>query len=89
VEPSAEIRPELMTYTVDTNEAETWIGTVVDQNQTTVTLLLPDGQPSIWPRGNIEKLTPQAWSIMPDGLEQGLSMQGMADLLEYIMTTPR
>lgn len=89
VEPNAEIRPEWMTYTVDTNEAETWIGTVIDQNPATVTLLLPDGQPSVWPRSNIEKLSPQAWSIMPDGLEQGLSAQGMADLLAYIIATPR
>jgi putative membrane-bound dehydrogenase-like protein len=89
LEPNLEIRSEFMTYTLDTNEAETWIGTVTDQNQTSVTLLLPDGQQSVWPRSNIEKLTPQSWSTMPDGLEQGLSPQGMADLLEYIMTTPR
>ncbi len=89
VEPNVEIRPEWMTYTVDTNEAETWLGTLIDQNQTTVTLLLLDGQPSVWPRTNIEKLNPQAWSMMPDGLEQGLSPQAMADLLEYIVVTPR
>jgi hypothetical protein len=33
--------------------------------------------------------TMQAWSLMPEGLQEGLSPQAIADLLDYIMVTPR
>jgi hypothetical protein len=38
------------------------------------------------PRTNIQYLQAQPWSLMPEGLEEGLTPQGMADLLEYILT---
>jgi hypothetical protein len=44
----------------------------------------------VWPRDNIQYLQAQTWSLMPEGLEEGLTPQGMADLLEYVFAaTPR
>jgi hypothetical protein len=49
------------------------------------------GTQVVLPRANIQYLQAQPWSLMPEGLEAGLTTQGMADLLEYIVrptTTP-
>jgi hypothetical protein len=37
-------------------------------------------------RTNIAKMQSQGQSLMPEGLEAGLTPQGLADLLEYIET---
>jgi hypothetical protein len=43
------------------------------------------------PRANLRSLEAQPWSLMPDRLEEGLTQQDVADLLEYVLrpvTTP-
>jgi hypothetical protein len=45
-----------------------------------------NGRPVVLPRTNIQYFQAQPWSLMPEGLEEGLTPQGMADLLEYIFT---
>jgi len=62
----------------------------MDENEATITLRQPGDVEVVWPRRNIQSIQPQIWSLMPDGMEQSLTLQAMADLLEYIMmTTPR
>ena len=43
------------------------------------------GRPVVLPRTNIQYLQAQPWSLMPEGLENGLTPQDMADLLEYVV----
>jgi hypothetical protein len=43
----------------------------------------------VLPRQNIQYLQTQQWSLMPEGLEEGLTPQGMADLLEYVLAGDR
>ena len=56
-----------------------------DENLATMTLRQPNGVDVVVPRTNIESEQVQAWSLMPEGLENGLSPQDLADLLEYIL----
>ena len=88
VEPSAEMRPENLTCVVQTQAGENLLGILTDHNQQTITLRQATGD-QVWPRGAIDFLQPQPWSLMPQGTEEGLSVQGMADLLEYVLTAPR
>jgi hypothetical protein len=39
----------------------------------------------VLPRHNIQFLQAQSWSLMPEGLEAGLTAQNLADLLEYVV----
>jgi len=60
-----------------------------EDNGTTITLRQPASAGAVWPRANVQAVEPQAWSLMPEGLEQGLTPQMMADLLEYVMSALR
>ena len=84
VEPDAGIRPEFATYVIETATGENLIGLLRDQNSTTLTLAQPYGVDIVLPRANVPYLRSQDWSLMPAGLEEGLTPQAMADLLEYI-----
>ena len=81
--------PEYIAYAAETGTLDTLVGMLTDQTPATVTYANLNGTQSVWPRATIQTLQPQPWSIMPEGLEAGLNAQGLADLLEFIMTTPR
>ncbi len=84
LEPHAEITPGFGTWAMVTKDGDNCLGTKAEDNLLTLTLHSPQGGRSIWPRLNVQSLQPLAWSLMPEGLEQGLSAQDMADLLEYL-----
>ncbi len=86
IDPNAEVRPEFVAYVVDTKDDESLLGLVVNETATAVTVRQAYGKESIIPRANIAKMASQGQSVMPEGLEAGLTSQGMADLLEYIST---
>jgi putative heme-binding domain-containing protein len=43
------------------------------------------GSETVIPRAGIASMESQGRSLMPEGLEEGLSAQDMADLLEFIL----
>ena len=86
LEPNAEVRHDYLTYVVETAQGEPLIGLLRDENPTTITLQGSKGRPVVLPRDNIQYLQAQPWSLMPEGLEAGLTAQNMADLLEYLIT---
>jgi putative heme-binding domain-containing protein len=85
LEPNLVIRPDYATQVVESKEGQDLVGIVTDENAATVTLMQPGGDKIVWPQLNIRSIEPKSWSLMPDGLEQGLSAQDMADLMEYIL----
>ena len=88
LEPNAGARPDYLTYVAETADGESLIGLLRDQNPATITLqLLKNGAQIVLPRANLSYLQPQPWSLMPDGLEAGLTQQNMADLLDYILVS--
>jgi putative heme-binding domain-containing protein len=89
LEPNAELRRKYLTYVVETMAGEPLIGLLGDENPTTITIQRLDRGPVVLPRTNLQYVQAQPWSLMPVGLEEGLTAQDMADLLEYIVTTPR
>jgi putative heme-binding domain-containing protein len=85
LEPNAEISARFGTSVIETKEGENLVGIIADQNLSTITLRQRGG-PIVWPVLNVQTVQNPSWSLMPDGLEQGLSTQDMADLLDYVMT---
>ena len=86
--PNAEPRRKYLTYVAETAVGEPLIGLLRDENPTTITLQRLNGGGVVLPRDNIRYLQAQPWSLMPQGLEEGLTAQNMAALLEYITTAP-
>jgi putative heme-binding domain-containing protein len=86
IDPNAEVRPEFVAYAVDTKDDESLLGLVVNETATSVTIRQAYGKETVIPRANISKMSSQGQSLMPEGLEAGLTQQDMADLLEFIST---
>ena len=89
LEPNARVSPRDTTDVIETRRGENLIGLLEDNNPTAIILRQRDAVGLVWPRLNIQSIEPQTWSLMPEGLEQGMTPQNMADLLEYLMTVPR
>ncbi len=85
--PNAEPRRTYLTYEAETSEGELFIGLLRDHNPAAITLQPLYREPVVLPRSNLEYLEAQPWSLMPQGLEEGLTPQNMANLLEYISTS--
>ena len=85
LEPNAVVRRGYRTYVAETADGEVLIGVLRNENATAVTLQQLNGDPVVLPRANVRYLQAQPWSIMPEGMEEGLTPQDMADLLSYIL----
>jgi putative heme-binding domain-containing protein len=89
LEPNAVIRTNYSAYVVATGDGDCRIGVLGSANVMAVTLRQPGGVAVVLPRKSIASMQVQPWSMMLSGLESGFSLQNMADLLEYLMASPR
>jgi putative membrane-bound dehydrogenase-like protein len=83
--PNSEIVPGYATQVIETGAGENVIALKSTENSSAVTLRQPGGLEFAFPRSNIRSIESGNWSMMPEGLEDGLSPAEMADLLEYIL----
>jgi len=60
------------------------IGIIASETGTSVTLRESFARETVIPRSSIRKIQSMGQSLMPEGLEGALSLQEMANLLEYI-----
>jgi putative membrane-bound dehydrogenase-like protein len=85
LEPNASVRPDYPTYVVQTASGEALLGVLRNENAKAITLQQLNGVPVVLPSTGILYAQAQPWSLMPEGLEAGLTPQDMADLLEYVL----
>lgn len=84
LDPSRQVTPDFLSYTAFTNQSEPVTDLIVGETSTAITLRrqnLPDETLS---RNQIKELRAEGKSLMPDGLEQGWTLQDMADLLAFL-----
>jgi putative membrane-bound dehydrogenase-like protein len=86
LDPNADTESRGAACVVETGPGEMMVGVMQNGTSATLTLGQPDSAPIVLSRANMLSLQAQTWSLMPTGLEEGLSPQDMADLLEYLMT---
>jgi putative heme-binding domain-containing protein len=89
IEPNAEVLPDYRACIAQTTTGENCVGIKTEDGLEGITLRQPQGRSTVLPRLNLRYVGTRDWSLMPVGIEQGLSKQDMADLLEYIMVAPR
>ena len=65
-------------------DRELLVGLLGDETTTHVRVKLPLGQERLLPRTQVKGMRSLGQSIMPAGLEAGLTKQQIADLLEFI-----
>jgi putative membrane-bound dehydrogenase-like protein len=86
LDPNREVAPNFMAYLVETTDGESYLGLVAGETGTSVTVRQAFGKENVVPRAAIKKIQSQNQSLMPEGLETGLTAQDLANLLEYIST---
>lgn len=86
IEPNVSVRPDYLTQVLVSKEGQSMIGIVSDENRWTLSLAQVGKSKLVWPQLNISAILPESWSLMPDGLEQGMTPQDMADLMAYLLT---
>ncbi|MGV3772606.1 MAG: hypothetical protein ACO1QB_06870, partial [Verrucomicrobiales bacterium] len=84
LDPNREVSPRYAAYSVETEDGESYTGILASENAKSINLLLPGGSVSEFSRDQIKSFKPTGQSLMPEQLEEGLSKQDLADLLEAI-----
>jgi putative membrane-bound dehydrogenase-like protein len=85
LDPNRELLPQYVAYEVETREDETLLGLIANETAASVTVREAYGRETVVPRSNIRRLVSQKQSLMPEGLEAGLTPQDLANLLEFIV----
>jgi putative membrane-bound dehydrogenase-like protein len=83
-DPNKEVASQFIAYTIATNDGQTLVGIITRDDATTVTIKMPGAAEVTIPRANIKSTTSSGHSLMPEGIEAGMSVQDMADLLTFI-----
>ena len=84
LDPSAEVAAAYVAYSVETKGGESFVGVLASENPLSVMLKIPNGEMPRFTHENISSMRASDKSLMPDGLEEGLSTQDAADLLEFV-----
>ena len=75
---------DFVSYSVVTSGGDTLTGLLVSETPGGVTLRRPGTQDEFVPRERVVELQASGKSLMPDGLEAGLTPQDIADLLAFL-----
>ena len=84
LDPSRQVSPDYLAYTLVTTDGQILSGLVANETPGSVTLRRAEAADEIVPRASIELLKASGKSLMPDGFEQKLSPQDVADMLEFL-----
>ena len=85
LDPNREVLPQYVAQMIETKAGDSLVGLIAYENAAAITLREAFGKESVVPRTTIQKIQSQKQSIMPEGLEAGMTPQDMADLLEFIV----
>jgi putative heme-binding domain-containing protein len=86
LDPNREVNPQFVDYVVTTTDGRTLTGILAAETANSVTLKRAEGATDTVLRANIKQMRSGRVSIMPEGLEQQIDKQAMADLITYVMS---
>jgi putative membrane-bound dehydrogenase-like protein len=89
LDPNREVDPRYLNYTVHTTDGRVTSGVIAAETPAAVTLKRADGATETVLRAQIEELTSTGQSLMPEGLEQKINAQEMADLIAFLLAVAR
>jgi len=85
LDPNREVTPQYVDYVIETTDGRTLNGMLAAETATSITLKRAEDASDTVLRAQIKRMRSGQVSIMPEGLEQQLDVQGMADLISYMM----
>ncbi len=88
LDPNREVNPQYINYVARTIDDRIVTGMIQNETATSVTLVRGEKLSDTLLLSEIESLKSSQKSIMPEGFEQQLDHQAMADLLSYLTNLP-
>jgi putative membrane-bound dehydrogenase-like protein len=84
LDPNREVAPDYVAFLLATREGKVLSGILAEETSTSLRLRLAGGIDETVARVEIVELRPTGRSLMPEGIEQALGVQDVADLLSYL-----
>jgi putative membrane-bound dehydrogenase-like protein len=84
LDPNRNIEPDYVVLAAATRRGQTLSGLLAEETATTVKLRRAEGVEDTLLRSEIEQLRSTGQSLMPEGLEQTIGPQDMADLIAFL-----
>ena len=85
LDPNREVSPEFLEYLVAIDDGRVASGLVASETPTGVTLRGREGAEQTILRRNVVEISSTGKSLMPEGIEQTVSPEEMADLIAYLL----
>ena len=87
LDPNAAIEPRFISYNVETKDGRSLSGVFRSETATSVELVAPGIHETLL-RSDIASITASSLSLMPEGLEQGITPAQMNDLIAFLKAAP-
>lgn len=84
LDPNREVAPNFVNYNVATVQGRVVSGIITEESASAIVIKRPEGATDVIPRDQIEQVKSTGLSLMPEGLEKGLSVQEIADLIAFV-----
>jgi putative membrane-bound dehydrogenase-like protein len=85
IDPSRGVDAKYLNYIAVLTDGRTFSGLLEVETGSSITLLTAEGQRQTILRSDLEDLRSSGKSLMPDGFEQDLASQDLADLIGYVL----
>ena len=82
--PNYEVAPNYQTLSVVTQDGRSLSGWLAAESETSLTLRTAAGTEETVARSNITSLVASGLSLMPDGLEQTMAKEDLANLVAFL-----
>ena len=87
-EPSTTIHPDYVTYQVQMKDGDVLQGFIKSQESDVLRLFDAEGKETVIKRADVASVKPTELSLMPSGLLEGRSTNGVRDLLTFLLWEP-
>jgi putative membrane-bound dehydrogenase-like protein len=84
LDPNRRVDPQFTEYVVVTTDGRLLNGLMIAESTDSVTLRQPEGREQTIVRTDIEELKTTNKSLMPEGIERDVTVEQMADVLEFL-----
>jgi putative heme-binding domain-containing protein len=84
LDPNADVSPDFGTFLVVTKRGQTFSGLLAEETASSLKLRAAEGVEQSILRTEIEALRPSGRTLMPEGFEETLGPQGLADLIAFL-----
>ena len=84
LDPNRDVAPQYLQYKLRTKSGNVLDGLIAAESAASVSLKRAEGESTVVLRSEIDVLESTHLSLMPEGLEKGIDLRQMADLLRFI-----